>query len=68
MIQSGVGKVASKTHAHQAQSHSTQSAHGHGFMPMQALPPPSLPRSIPPYPPERKREDLPRSSLDDNAF
>ena len=39
MIQSGFGKVASKTHAHQAQSHSTQSAHGHGFMPMQAPPP-----------------------------
>ena len=39
MSPSGFGKVASKIHAHQAQSHSTQSAHGHGFMPMQAPPP-----------------------------
>ena len=37
MSPSGFGKVASKIHAHQAQSHSTQS--GHGFMPMQAPPP-----------------------------
>ena len=46
MIQSGFGKVASKTHAHQAQSHSTQSAHGHGFMPMQA-PPPAFTAPVP---------------------
>lgn len=68
MSQSGLGNIVSKTHAHYTQSHSTQSAYGNGFMPMQALPPPSLPRSMPSYPPERKREDLPRSSLDDNAF
>ena len=67
MSQSGHGNIVSKTYAHHAQSHSTQSAHGNGFKPMQALPPPSLPRSMPSYPPERKREDLPRSSLDDNA-
>ena len=49
MSQSGPGNIVSKTHAHHAQSHSPQSAHGNGFMPMQALPPPSLPRSMPSY-------------------
>lgn len=55
MIQSGFGKVASKIHAHQAQSHSIQSTHGYVFMPMQALPPPLLPRSMPSYPPGKKK-------------
>ena len=48
----------------------TQSAHGNGFMPMQALPPPSLPRSMPSYPPERKREDQMciRDRLNDSPY
>ena len=36
MSQSGLGNIVSKTHAHHTQSHSTQSAHGNGFMPMDA--------------------------------
>ncbi|XUR84468.1 hypothetical protein WCP94_001108 [Bilophila wadsworthia] len=55
MSPSGLGNIVSKTHTHQAQSHSIQSTHGYVFMPMQALPPPLLPRSMPSYPPGKKK-------------